>query len=90
MFMNPDLDKEITRMAESVGDIHEEMDTASREGASLEDIEGAKTLAADWMDKYNRLLTRLGPEDQRKLRENIGPAVVRMKEKLTQLKEAPE
>ena len=88
--MNSDIEKEVEQIAEAVVDINEEIELASEEGTPLEDIEGAKTLAAGLLEKYNSLLKRLSSDERMEVQRRIGLVVERMKGKLVQLKEAPE
>ena len=88
--MNSDIEKKVDQIAEAVTDIHEEIESASEEGASLEDIEGAKTSAADFMHKYESLLNQLGPDDKKEVQRRIGLVVEQIKGELVKLKEAPE
>lgn len=88
--MDLKVEKEAEGIAEAVADVIEEIELACEEGATLEDIEGAKAMAADLLDRYENLLKRLGPEDRTEMQKRIGLAVEKVKGKLTQLKEAPE
>jgi hypothetical protein len=71
-------------------EVAEEMELVSGEGSTLEDIEGAKILAADALEKYSAVLNRLGRPDRIRLEQSIGPVVERIKHGFTLLKEAPE
>jgi ElaB/YqjD/DUF883 family membrane-anchored ribosome-binding protein len=88
--MDLNVEKEGAQLIEAIDAVDEEMDLASEEDATIEDIEGAKTLAAELIDRYDELLKRLSPDEQRELQERIGHLLEQVKEKLTQLKEAPE
>jgi hypothetical protein len=88
--MNLNVEKERTQLFEAIDDVSGEMDRAAEEGATLEDIEGAKTLAAELIDRYEGMLKQLSPADQGEMRRQVGAILERVKEKLVQLKEAPE
>jgi hypothetical protein len=88
--MNPEIEKKVDQFAEAVTDIHDEIELVSQEGASLEDIERAKTLAADLIHKYGSLLNQLGPDDKLEVQRRMGLVVEQIKGKLVKLKEAPE
>ena len=77
-------------LAEQLVEVAEEMETISKEGSTLEDIEGCKALAADVLDKYSALHDRLAGADRMRLEQALGPAIGRIKKGLTLLKEAPE
>lgn len=87
---NQSAEDEIARMAAAMIEVSDEIDSASQEGSSLEDIEGAKVLAADVLGKYAILINRLGPEDAKNLQQTIGERMDRIKKGLIKLKEAPE
>lgn len=84
------LEKDIHKLATAVVEVGEEIELVSEEGSPLEDIEGAKALAADVLEKYAAMIKRLGPEDRRELEQSVGHGVERIKKGLMQLKEAPE
>ena len=88
--MDASIEKEMDQIVEAVHDVSEEIEFASEEGATLEEIEGAKTLTATLLDKYDAFLKRLGPEERVEAQRRIGLVVEKMKGQLTQLKEAPE
>ncbi len=84
------LEKGLDQLTEELVEVAEEIELVSRESSTLEDIEGAKALAADVLEKYSTLLKRLGWRDRMQLEQSIGPVVERIKKGLTLLKEAPE
>ena len=88
--MDLNVEKEGAQLIEAIEEVNEEMDLASEEDATIEDIEGAKTLAAELIERYDELLKRLNHDEQRKLKQRVGHLLEQVKEKLTQLKEAPE
>ena len=88
--MDPHTQKEVDRIADSISEISDEIESASEEGVPLEDIEGAKTLAAGLIDRYDRLLKRVTPDERKEVQKNLDQAFITIKGKLTQLKEAPE
>jgi len=88
--MDLNVEKEGAQLIEAIEEVNEEMDLASEEDATIEDIEGAKTLAAELIERYDELLKRLSHDEQRKLQQRIGHLLEQVKERLTQLKEAPE
>ena len=88
--MDPAIEKEVERLAEAIIEVSDEVELASEEDATLEDIEKAKAQAADILSKYDDLLKRLGSDDRMEVQRTIGLRVERLKGKLTQLKEAPE
>ena len=88
--MDPHIQKEVERIADSISEISDEIESASEEGVPLEDIEGAKTLAAGLIDRYDRLLKRVTPDERKEVQKNLDQAFITIKGKLTQLKEAPE
>lgn len=84
------LEEEVSQLAERLMEVAEEMEAVSREGSTLEDIEGCKVLAAGALEKYSALHDRLAGQDKMQLEQSIGPMVDRIKKGLTLLKEAPE
>ena len=83
-------DQDLAQLTKTLVEVAEEMELASGEGSALEDIEGAKVLAAEALDKYSAALNRLGRPDRIKLERSIGPVVERIKHGFALLKEAPE
>jgi len=83
-------EKALDQLAEELIGVAEEIELVSRENSPLEDIEGAKTLASDVLEKYSALMDHLGRSDRMQLQQSIGPLVERIKKGLTLLKEAPE
>jgi hypothetical protein len=88
--MDPNDEKAIAHLIEAITDVSEEMERASEEGTSIEDIEGAKTLADELIDRYEDLLKQLSVDEQMAMRQRIGPVIERVKKKFVLLKEAPE
>ena len=84
------LEKGLDQLAEELVEVAEGIELVSRESSTLEDIEGAKALAADVLEKYTTLMERLGQRDKVQLQQGIASLVERIKKGLTQLKEAPE
>jgi len=84
------LEKGLNHLTEELVEAAEEMELVSGESSTLEDIEGAKSLASDALEKYSTFQKRLGPRDKMQLEQSIGPVVERIKKGLTLLKEAPE
>jgi hypothetical protein len=84
------LEKEFVRLTEELVEVAEEMELASGESSTLEDIEGAKALASDVLEKYSALLNRLDPRKKIQFEESVGPVIEQIKHGLTLLKEAPE
>lgn len=83
------LEKGLDQLTEELVEVAEGIEV-SREGSTLEDIETAKALAADVLQKYYALMDRLSQRDRMQLQQSIGPLVERIKKGLTLLKEAPE
>ncbi|HUJ79871.1 MAG TPA: hypothetical protein VLY45_06110 [Nitrospiria bacterium] len=88
--MNLDVEQERAHLMEAVDEVSGEMERAAEEGATLEDIEGAKTLAAELIDRYEGVLKQLNPAERGEMRQQIGGFLEQVKEKLIRLKEAPE
>jgi hypothetical protein len=88
--MNSSLEKELNRFSEELVEVAEEMEEESEEGSTLEDIEGAKTLASEAFEKYSAFEKRLDQRDKARLEQSAGPLIKRIKKALTLLKEAPE
>ena len=84
------LEKGLDHLTEELVGVAEEIELISRESSTIEDIEGAKTLASDVLEKYSALLKRLGRRNRMQLEESIGPVVEQIKKGITLLKEAPE
>jgi NTP pyrophosphatase (non-canonical NTP hydrolase) len=84
------LEKGLDQLTEELVEVAEAIELVSRESSTLEDIEGAKALAADVLEKYSTLMDRLGQSDRARLQQGIASLVDRIKKGLTQLKEAPE
>lgn len=84
------LEKGFDQLTEELVEVAEEIELVSRESSTLEDIEGAKVIAADVLEKYSAILNRLGWSDRMELERCIGPVVERIKNGFTLLKEAPE
>jgi hypothetical protein len=83
-------DRGVAQLTEQLVEVAEEIEMVSGESSTLEDIEGAKVLASEVLDKYSTVLNRLGPPDRIKLEQSIGPVVERIKHGFALLKEAPE
>ena len=79
--------EEITQRAEEVFD---EIDIATEGDATLEDRGGAKALAAGLLDQCESLLKELSPLEKAEVEETLKGIVEEVKEKMFQLKEAPE
>ncbi len=79
--------QEITQRAEEVFD---EMDSATEGDATMEDREGAKALAAGLLGQCESLLKELSPLEKAEVEETLTGIVEDVKEKMLQLKEAPE
>jgi SMC interacting uncharacterized protein involved in chromosome segregation len=88
--MDPAIIKVIEELTKSAPKIVNKIDGAAEEEATPEEIERAKELAHDFFSKYDLLLKRLKPEDVSGLQERLGLEVERVREKLSQLQEAPE
>ena len=88
--MNPNVEKMEVQLIEAIDVASEEIERATEADATLQDIEGAKTLAAELIDRYEGLLKQLSPDEQRELRQKFGPEIEQVKGKIPQLKEAPE
>lgn len=88
--MNPKIEKEMERLATAVLEVSEEVDSAVDEEAALEEIEKAKALAGDFLSKFDGFLKQLGSEDKTEVQRRIGVKVEQLRQKLTQLREAPE
>ncbi len=84
------LEKGLDQLTEELVEVAEGIELVSRESSTLEDIEGAKALAADVLEKYSALMDCLDQRNRMQLEQSIGPLVDRIKKGLTQLKEAPE
>jgi len=84
------LEKELRNLAEELVDVADEMELRSRKGSTLEDIEGAKTLASEVLERYSNLLKKLDGRHKTQLEQSVAPAVEQIMKELTQLKEAPE
>ncbi len=84
------LEKGLDQLTEELVEVAEGIELVSRGGSTLEDIEGAKALTADVLEKYYALMDRLGQRDRMQLQQSIGPLVDRIKKGFTLLKEAPE
>ena len=82
--------KEMDHLAEELVEVAEEIEQVAGEESTLEDIEGAKTLASDVLEKYMRFQKGLDPRDKTQLEQSAGPVVEQIKKGLTLLKEAPE
>lgn len=83
-------DQGVAQLTEKLVEVAEEMELVSGESSTVEDIEGAKILAADALEKYSAVLNRMGRPDRIKLERSIGPVVERIKHGFALLKEAPE
>jgi len=77
-------------MTHSAEEVFDEIETASGDGGTVEDIEGAKALAAEWLDQYGHSIQGLKSEDRQKFEMELGGVAGEMKAKLVLLKEAPE
>jgi len=78
------------QLAAEAIEVLDEIETISKEGASLEDIEGAKALASSVVDRYDALMKQLGRAQGKALQRNVGGMIARIRGGLTRLKEAPE
>jgi hypothetical protein len=84
------LEKGLDRLTEEVVKVADEIEIVSKEGSTLEDIEGTKALAAEVLEKYSAHFNRLSLREKMELEQSIGPLIERIKKGLTLLKEAPE
>jgi hypothetical protein len=84
------LAKELDHLAEELVEVVDEMELESGEGSTLEDIEGAKALASEVLEKYSNLLKKLDDRHKAQLEQSVEPVVERIMKGLTLLKEAPE
>jgi hypothetical protein len=84
------LAKELDHLTEELVEVAEEMELESREGSTLEDIEGAKALASEVLEKYSNFLKKLDGRHKTELEQSVEPVVERIMKGLTLLKEAPE
>jgi hypothetical protein len=82
--------KEMDHLAEELVEVADEIEHVAGEDSTLEDIEGAKTLASDVLEKYTRFQKELDQRDKMELERSAGPVVEQIKKGLTLLKEAPE
>jgi cell fate (sporulation/competence/biofilm development) regulator YlbF (YheA/YmcA/DUF963 family) len=88
--MDPAIEREVNQLASEAVKISEEIDSVAEAGAALEDIEGAKALAADFLMRYDNLAKKIQPPDLPEIQRRIGSGIEEIKKKLTHLKEAPE
>lgn len=88
--MDPVHRKYVEQLTRSATDLFDEIELALEEGVPIEDIEGAKTQAADLLNHYDRILADLSGGDRAEFEAGMGIVVQRIKERLTHLKEAPE
>lgn len=88
--MDPKNQKEMERLRAVLPEVDEEIALATEEDAIFEEIERAKGAVAGFIAKYDALMKRLGPEDQKELMRTIGLKVEEIEENLTRLREAPE
>ena len=84
------LAKELDHLTEELVEVAEEMELESKDGSTLEDIEGAKALASEVLEKYSNLLKKLDESHKVQLQKSVEPVVERIMKGLTLLKEAPE
>jgi len=84
------LGKEIDQLATVFIDVEEELESVLRESSPLEDIEGAKTQAAEALGRYTSLMKKLGKQKREEIQQIFKPGVEQIKNRLTRLKEAPE
>ena len=83
--MNPDIDKEVGQLAQSLMDLVEEIDLASDEDASAEEIEDARSLADAVLGRYSDLLSRIDGDDKAQVQRAIGLKVAKIEGLLTRL-----
>jgi hypothetical protein len=84
------LEKGLDHITEELVEAAEEMERVSGEDSTLEDIEGAKTLASEALERYSAFEKSLDQRDKVRLEQSAKPVVERIKKGLTLLKEAPE
>ena len=84
------LAKELDHLTEELVEVAEEMELESKDGSTLEDIEGAKALVSEVLEKYSNLLKKLDERHKAQLEKTVEPVVDRIMKGLTLLKEAPE
>jgi hypothetical protein len=78
------------RLSTAVLEVSEEVEPATDEEATSEEIEKAEELAADFLSKFDHFLKRLGSEDKTEVQRRLGLKVEQLREKLTQLREGTE
>ncbi|HEX9756955.1 MAG TPA: hypothetical protein VGB26_04045 [Nitrospiria bacterium] len=88
--MDISLESKIGQMTHSAQDVFDELEKASGDGATVEDIEGAKALTADWLGQYDHSIQGLKSDEKQKFETELKNVAEKLKAKLVLLKEAPE
>ena len=84
------LKNKVGQMTHSVEEVFDELEIASGDDATVEDIEGAKALAAKWLGRYDHSIQGLKAEERQQFEMELESVAEEVKAKLVLLKEAPE
>jgi len=86
--MNPDIQGEAARLGQDLEDLVEEIDLASDEDASADEIRETRSLAAGVLGRYHDLLARVDGDDKTQVQRSIGLKVAKIEGLLTRLPSA--
>jgi|GEM_PF-2647851 len=83
--MNEATQTEARQIADSLTELVDEIDLASDEDATAEEIQDARSLADEVLGRYRDLLTRVDGDDKTELQRSIGLKVAKVEGLLTRL-----
>lgn len=88
--MNPKNEHEVEQLEKEAPEVDQEISLAADETMVYEAVQEVKGKVAEFIAKYEHVLTELNPKDQKRLMRTIGLKVKEMEEKLTEIRQAPE
>ena len=83
--MHPDIEREAGQLARSLEDLVEEIDLASDEDATADEIADVRSLADAALGRYRDLISRVDGDDKTQVQRSIGLKVAKIEGLLTRL-----
>jgi len=88
--MNTKNEHEVEELKKEAPEVDLEISLAADETMVYEAVQEVKGKVAEFIAKYEHVMTELSPKDQKELMRTIGLKVEEMEEKLTEIRQAPE
>ncbi|HZR46365.1 MAG TPA: hypothetical protein VFA47_06655 [Candidatus Manganitrophaceae bacterium] len=88
--MNTKNEHEVEQLKKEAPEVDLEISLAADETMVYEAVQEVKGKVAEFIAKYEHVMTELSPKDQKELMRTIGLKVEEMEEKLTEIRQAPE